>query len=90
MVCKSHKFVIIYKWLYVFAPVAAAGPIGYYLVQPLTDDQVSIILGFAAGALMAFITEELIPQAYKRAEVHIGLSATLGFLVGFGLFHFLS
>lgn len=80
---------IIKKWLYVFAPVALAGPIGFYLVRPLSNDELAIIVGFAAGALMAFITEELIPQAYKRAEVHIGLSATFGYLLGFSIFYFL-
>ncbi len=81
---------IIYKWLHVFGLVSIAGPIGYFTVQVLTRPELSVILGFAAGALMAFISEELIPQAHEKAEVHIGLSATFGFLVGFGIFHFLS
>jgi len=85
----KSRFDIIKKWLYVFVPVALAGPVGFYLVRPLSNDELAIIVGFAAGALMAFISEELIPQAYKRAEVHIGLSATLGFLLGFSIFYFL-
>ncbi len=71
-----------------FAIVAAAGPIGYYLVKPHTNDQIAIALGFAAGALMAFITEELIPQAYARYHFHIGIAATAGFLLGFLVFHY--
>jgi zinc transporter ZupT len=56
--------------------------LGFYLVGPLTHDQLFFVpvSGFAAGALMAFVTEELVPQAYHKVEVHIGLSSTLGFL----------
>lgn len=86
---QKPKSEIIRKWMYVFAAVAVAGPLGYYLEKPLTTGQLSVIVGFAAGALMAFITEELIPQAYKKAESHIGLSTTFGFLLGFLLFYFL-
>ncbi len=73
----------------VFGAVLAAGPIGYYLVQLLSRDQLAIIIGFAAGALMAFVTQELIPKAFERANVHIGLSVAFGFLVAFALFHYI-
>ncbi|MBA3750526.1 MAG: hypothetical protein H0X03_06485 [Nitrosopumilus sp.] len=86
---KKHKYKILKQWFYIFIVVALGGPIGWYLEIPFTPGQLSIVIGFAAGALMAFITEELIPQAYKRAELHIGLSASFGFLVGLALFHFL-
>jgi ZIP family zinc transporter len=83
------KFEILSKWTYVFVAVSTAGPIGYYLVKPLDPFYISIIIGLAAGALIALITEELIPQAYEKAEYHIGLSCTFGFLIGLSLFHFL-
>ncbi|HZD35376.1 MAG TPA: hypothetical protein VE130_09250 [Nitrososphaeraceae archaeon] len=84
-----NKGEILRKWLYVFVPVAAGGPIGYYLVGPLTHDQLFLISGFAAGALMAFVTEELVPQAYHKVEVHIGLSATAGFLFVLLIFQYI-
>jgi zinc transporter, ZIP family len=80
---------VIKQWFYIFVIIAIGGPIGWYLEKPLDPQHLSIIIGFAAGALMAFVTEELIPQAYKRAELHIGLSASFGFLLGLTLFHFL-
>jgi ZIP family zinc transporter len=86
---KKHGYKILKQWFYIFIIVAIGGPIGWYLEIPFTPGQLSIVIGFAAGALMAFITEELIPQAYKRAELHIGLSSSFGFLVGLALFHFL-
>ena len=60
-----------------------------YLVKPLTSNEVSVILGVTAGILIAFITEDLIPEAYRKANFHIGLSTTFGFLLGYILFHFL-
>lgn len=81
-----QKFQTLKQWIYIFVIIAIGGPIGWYLEKPLNPEQLSIIIGFAAGALMAFITEELIPQAYKRAELHIGLSSSFGFLLGLALF----
>jgi len=77
------------RWMYVFAAVAIGGPIGYFIARPVDPDLLSIVVAFAAGALISFVTEELIPEAYKRVEWHIGLSAAAGLLVGFSIFHFL-
>jgi zinc transporter, ZIP family len=83
------KSAIFKKWIYVFAIIAAAGPAGYYLQKILSNDQIAIVLGFASGALMAFITEELIPQAFAKYQFHIGIAATAGFLLGFLIFHYI-
>ena len=85
----EHKLTIIKQWFYVFVIVTIGGPLGWYLEKPLNPEQLSMIISFAAGALMAFITEELIPQAYKRVELHIGLSASFGFIIALALFHYL-
>ena len=85
-----RKSKIFKKWTINFLIVAPAGPIGLYLVKPLSDDIVSMIVGFAAGTLMAFITEDLIPRAYKEIKWHIGLSTTLGFLLVLAFFHFIN
>ena len=63
-----HNSKIFKQWLYVFIIVTIGGPLGWYLEKPLNPEQLSMIISFAAGALMAFITEELISQAYKRVE----------------------
>lgn len=85
----KHKSYIIKQWLYVFIIITCGGPLGWYLEKPLNPEQLSMIISFAAGALMAFITEELIPQAYKRVELHIGLSSSFGFIIALALFHYL-
>lgn len=85
---KSSRL-ILKRWSLIAIVVAIAGPIGYYLARPLSNEHLSILIGFAAGDLIAFIVEDLIPEAYKKVEWHTGLSASLGFLIGLILFNFL-
>lgn len=85
----KRKSYILKPWFFIFVIVTIGGPLGWYLEKPLNPEQLSMIISFAAGALMAFITEELIPQAYKRVELHIGLSASFGFIIALALFHYL-
>lgn len=85
----KHNLKIFNQWLYVFVIVTIGGPLGWFLEKPLNPEQLSMIISFAAGALMAFITEELIPQAYKRVELHIGLSSSFGFIIALALFHYM-
>lgn len=80
---------ILRRWMYVSISVAVAGPIGYFLAKPLSNEHLSILIGFAAGDLIAFIVEDLIPEAYKKNEWHTGISAGFGFLIGIAIFHFL-
>lgn len=84
----ESKKKIIKQWSVVFTFVAIGGPIGYFLTLVLDKYYLSIILSFAAGALMSFVTEELIPDAYKKVNWHIGLSACLGLFISFIIFHF--
>jgi ZIP family zinc transporter len=85
---KTHKQILT-RWIYVSISVAIAGPIGYFLARPLSNEHLSILIGFAAGDLIAFIVEDLIPESYKKNEWHTGVSAGFGFLTGIAIFHFL-
>jgi zinc transporter, ZIP family len=80
---------VLRKSIYVFIAVAIEGLIGYFLARPLAERYLSIIFGFAAGALISIVTEELIPEAYKKVNWHIGLSAALGLFVSFAIFKLL-
>lgn len=57
------------KWMYIFTIVTIAGPIGYILAKPLPYEYLSIMIGFAAGSLIAFLAEDLIPESYKKSEM---------------------
>lgn len=85
---KSIK-VILERWVLIAVVVAIAGPIGFYMARPLPNEYLSILIGFAAGDLVAFIIEDLIPEAYKKVEWHTGLSGASGFLLAFSIFYFL-
>jgi ZIP family zinc transporter len=84
----ESKRQILQKWATVFVFVTAGGPIGYFLTLFLNEYYLSIVFSFAAGALMSFVTEELIPDAYRKVNWHIGLSACLGLFVSIAIFHF--
>ena len=81
------KSKIFKEWILDFVIVSAAGPIGYFLVKPLSGEHFSIIIGFAAGTLMIFIARELIPQAFKEDSGYKSdISVVMGFLIGLILF----
>ena len=84
----ESKRKILQKWATVFIFVTIGGPIGYFLTLFLDEYYLSIVFSFAAGALMSFVTEELIPDAYRKVNWHIGLSACVGLFVSFAIFHF--
>ncbi len=71
---KSIK-IILEGWGLIAVVVAIAGPVGFYLARPLPNEYLSILIGFAAGDLVAFIIEDLIPEAYKKVEWHTGYLA---------------
>ena len=81
------KSKIFKEWLLDFVIISAAGPIGYFLVKPLSREHFSVIIGFAAGTLMIFISRELLPQAFKEDTGYKSdISVVLGFLTGLILF----
>jgi ZIP family zinc transporter len=84
----ESKRKILQKWATVFIFVTVGGPIGYFLTLFLNEYYLSIVFSFAAGALMSFVTEELIPDAYRKANWHIGLSACVGLFVSIAIFQF--
>jgi zinc transporter ZupT len=80
---------ILKRWIVDFLIVAPAGVIGLYLVKPLGEAGVGGIIGFAAGALLVFVTVDLIPKAYSEENWHIGLSTSLGLIAVLAIFHYL-
>ncbi len=77
------------KWFVDFVIVSPSGLIGWYLVKPLGEQGIGGVIGFAAGALLVFVTVDLIPKAYSEEKWHIGLSTTLGLIAVLAIFHYL-
>jgi ZIP family zinc transporter len=60
-----------------------AGLLGCLLLQGASATIVAFITAVAAGAILAMISDTMIPEAFERTHLYAGLLATTGFLVAF-------
>jgi ZIP family zinc transporter len=60
-----------------------AGLLGCLLLEGASDATVAGITALAAGAILAMISDTMIPEAFERTHMYAGLLATTGFLVAF-------
>ena len=62
-----------------------AGALGYLLLQDASPAVVAVITAVAAGAILAMITDTMIPEAFESTHLYAGLLATVGFLAAFAI-----
>ncbi len=62
-----HRKMVIGTWLACAVLLALAVVAGRTLAEPLSDEVVSVALGFAGGAVLASLADTLMPQAYEQA-----------------------
>ncbi|MFZ1412166.1 MAG: ZIP family zinc transporter [Micropruina sp.] len=60
---------------------------GYLLLDGASPGTLAFVNALAAGAILAMITDTMIPEAFEEAALYSGLLATLGFLVALTLHH---
>jgi zinc transporter, ZIP family len=58
---------------------------GYLLLDGAAPTTLAFVNALAAGAILAMITDTMIPEAFESAALYSGLIATLGFLAAFSL-----
>lgn len=58
---------------------------GYLLLDGAPPAMLAFVNALAAGAILAMITDTMIPEAFEKASLYSGLIAALGFLVAFSL-----
>lgn len=58
---------------------------GYLLLDGAAPTTLAFVNALAAGAILAMITDTMIPEAFEQAALYSGLIATLGFLAAFSL-----
>lgn len=58
---------------------------GYLLLDDAAPTTLAFVNALAAGAILAMITDTMVPEAFEKASVYSGLIATLGFLAAFSL-----
>ncbi|MCD1145259.1 ZIP family zinc transporter [Kocuria sp. LUK] len=58
---------------------------GYLLLDGAAPTTLAFVNALAAGAILAMVTDTMIPEAFEKAALYSGLIATLGFLAAFSL-----
>ncbi|MFC7402996.1 ZIP family metal transporter [Citricoccus sp. GCM10030269] len=58
---------------------------GYLLLDGAPPSTLAFVNALAAGAILAMITDTMIPEAFESAALYSGLLATFGFLAAFCL-----
>lgn len=76
---------ILRLWLAVTAVCALATLGGFVLADLVSGSVKAGIDGFAAGALLVMLVDEMIPEAKEKGGDRVGLATVLGFAVAAGL-----
>ncbi|WP_422750737.1 ZIP family metal transporter [Micromonospora sp. WMMD1219] len=74
-------------WTAIALISGAASLAGYTLLGDAPPEVLATITALAAGAILAMITDTMVPEAFADAHLLVGLITVLGFLVAFALSH---
>jgi ZIP family zinc transporter len=72
---------VLRMWLVVMAVAAVSAGLGYALLDPASGRTGAFAQGFAAGALIAMITDTMLPEAYDVEHAATGSLVAIGFAV---------
>jgi len=72
-------------WTIVVVACAFASFAGYAVFGNASPDTVALVQGFAGGAIIAMLTDSMIPEAYENGGDLVGLVTAVGFATAFGL-----
>lgn len=79
---KSKKFILV-LWSSVVLACTLSSLLGYKLLGNSSQDLIAFILAFAAGAILAMITDTMIPEAFEEEGKLVALATVIGFLTSF-------
>jgi ZIP family zinc transporter len=68
-------------WVIVIAVSAVSAALGYALLDPTHGRTGAFAQGFAAGALLAMITDTMLPEAYQVEHSSTGALVAIGFAI---------
>ncbi len=60
---------------------------GYVLLDGASPSTLAFVTALAAGAILAMISDTMIPEAFQEDSLYAGLLTTLGFLAALSLHH---
>jgi zinc transporter, ZIP family len=72
---------VVRMWLIVIVAAAVSAALGYALLDPVSGRAGAFAQGFAAGALLAMITDTMLPEAYEVEGVYTGALVAIGFAI---------
>jgi ZIP family zinc transporter len=72
---------VVQLWLIVIAVSAVSAALGYALLDPTHGHTGAFAQGFAAGALLAMITDTMLPEAYDVEHISTGALVAIGFSI---------
>ena len=72
---------VVRMWLVVIVVAAVSAALGYAVLDPASGRTGALAQGFAAGALLAMITDTMLPEAYDVERVSTGSLVAIGFAV---------
>jgi ZIP family zinc transporter len=72
---------VVKMWILVVAVSAVSAALGYALLNPTHGHTGAFAQGFAAGALLAMITDTMLPESYDVEKVSTGSLVAIGFAI---------
>src|SRR6476620_8838752 len=72
---------VVRMWLIVIAVSAVSAALGYALLDPTHGHTGAFAQGFAAGALLAMVTDTMLPEAYQVERSSTGALVAIGFAI---------
>ncbi|WP_433346355.1 ZIP family metal transporter [Micromonospora sp. CA-111912] len=83
---RTRRYVFL-LWTGIALVSGLAALAGYTLLGGAPPEVLAAITALAAGAILAMITDTMVPEAFEDAHLLVGLITVLGFLVAFALSH---
>lgn len=80
---KKSKSFILSLWVGTMFICAISSFLGYTLLGNSSQDLIAFSLALAAGAILAMITDTMIPEAFREEGKSIAFATVIGFLVTF-------
>jgi ZIP family zinc transporter len=72
---------VVRMWVIVIVVAAVSAALGYVLLDPASGRSGAFAQGFAAGALLAMITDTMLPEAYDVERTSTGALVAIGFAI---------
>lgn len=72
-------------WGGIAAATGLAGLLGCLLLQDAPVELIAAVTAVAAGAILTMVADTMIPEAFERTHLYVGLIATVGFALAFSL-----